>query len=70
MTSLIAVSTVYAYRPKTLTDGYILEAADSLEYPALKPEQEEAISQLLMGIKGCVRCSDTGFGKLLSPAHI
>ena len=50
-----------------LTDGvvcYIREAAASLGYPALKPEQEEAIIQFLMG-RDVFVALPTGYGKSL-----
>ena len=75
MTSRIAnsaVSTVYACTE--VTDGvvsYIREAAASLGYPALKPEQEEAITQFLMG-RDVFVALPTGYGNvlLLSPARV
>ena len=60
-----AVSTVYVYH--ALTDGvvcYIRAAAASLGYPALKPEQEEAITQFLMG-RDVFVALPTGYGKSL-----
>ena len=50
-----------------VTDGvvcYIREAAASLGYPALKPEQEEAITQFLMG-RDVFVALPTGYGKSL-----
>ena len=48
-----------------LTDGvvsYIRETAASLGYPALKPEQKEAITQFLMG-RDVFVALPTGYGK-------
>ena len=44
--------------------SYIREAAASLGYPALKPEQEEAITQFLMG-RDVFVALPTGYGKSL-----
>ena len=65
--SRIANSAVSTVTEEKLTDGvvcYIREAAASLGYPALKPEQEEAITQFLMGMDVFVALP-TGYGKSL-----
>ena len=72
MTSRIANSAVSTFNirvPKrsllmALFKSYIREAAASLGYPALKPEQEEAITQFLMG-RDVFVALPTGYGKSL-----
>ena len=73
MTSRIANSAIRGFHractctEEKPTDGvvcYIREAAASLGYPALKPEQEEAITQFLMG-RDVFVALPTGYGKSL-----